>query len=179
MKPVPTLRRFDQLLASRGLRLDAVVVGGSALALLGITSRQTRDCDILFPQLPDEIQEAARAFAAQERDREDFLADDWLNNGPESLARDLPEGWLERTHVVFRGDALTLSSLHRMDLLRSKLFALCDRGIDRQDCVALAPTAEELAEIRPWLEERDANPDWPTHVRATLDDLRGTLRHGV
>lgn len=38
MKPVPTLRRFDDFLATRGLRLDAVVVGGSALALLGITN---------------------------------------------------------------------------------------------------------------------------------------------
>jgi hypothetical protein len=49
----------------------------------------------------------------------------------------------------------------------AKLFALCDRGIDIGDCIALAPTATVL----PWLELQDANPDWPAHVRVTLTDL--------
>ncbi len=61
----------------------------------------------------------------------------------------------------------------------SKLFALCDRGIDLQDCVALAPSAAELLEILPWLEKQDANPEWPAHVRVTLDDLQGRLAHGL
>jgi hypothetical protein len=66
-----------------------------------------------------------------------------------------------------------------MDLLRSKLFALCDRGTDLPDCVALAPTPDEIAVILPWLEQQDANPDWPAHVGATLHDLAGRLDHGV
>jgi hypothetical protein len=66
-----------------------------------------------------------------------------------------------------------------MDLLRSKLFALCDRGFDLGDCLALAPTAGELGAILPWLEQQDGNPDWPAHVRATLADLGGKLGHGV
>jgi len=38
--------------------------------------------------------------------------------------------------------------------------ANCDRGTDLPDCVALAPTAEELAECAPWLEVQDANASW-------------------
>jgi hypothetical protein len=61
----------------------------------------------------------------------------------------------------------------------SKVFALCDRGIDLNDCVALAPSTEELAAIEPWLSDQDANPDWPAHVRATLADLGRRVNHGV
>ena len=174
-----TISRFDAFLAARGLLLDGVVVGGTALGLLGVVSRQTRDCDILYPALSADILEAARAFAAQRRADGDALADDWLNNGPSSLADVLPEGWQTRTIVVFAGSAVTLRSLGRADLLRSKLFALCDRGIDLGDCLALQPTRAELRKLSAWLEVRDAHPDWPAHVRETLVDLGRRLGHGV
>lgn len=38
MLPRPTLEAFDTWLVSRSLQLDAIVVGGSALALLGVTA---------------------------------------------------------------------------------------------------------------------------------------------
>ena len=40
MRPRETLLAFDTYLADRGLRLDAVVVGGAALNLLGVISRR-------------------------------------------------------------------------------------------------------------------------------------------
>ncbi len=80
---------------------------------------------------------------------------------------------------IFEGQALVLGTLGRFDLLKSKLFALRDRGTDRPDCIALAPTAEELAECMPWLELQDGNELWPAHVRATIDDLARRLGHGV
>jgi hypothetical protein len=80
---------------------------------------------------------------------------------------------------AFKGRALVLEALSRLDLLRSKLFALCDQGLDIADCVALAPSAEELASILPWLEQQDTNPGWPAHVRATFGDLARRLGHGV
>ena len=92
MLPRPTIEAFDAWLAARSLRLDAIVVGGSALALLGVTDRQTRDFDILHPELPEEIAEAAREFAAHLRNEGVELADDWLNNGPMQLADVLPDG---------------------------------------------------------------------------------------
>jgi hypothetical protein len=64
--------------------------------------------------------------------------------------------------------------------LKSKLFALCDRGLDLPDCLALAlaPTPAELAEAAAWLEPQDLNPHWPAHVRTTLADLARRLGHG-
>jgi hypothetical protein len=179
MRPRDTLIAFDRYLMDRGLRLEAVVIGGAALNLLGLVSRPTKDCDILHPALPSEILEAARAFAAEVRIRGDTLADDWLNNGPASLGQHLPPSWQGRLQTVFTGQALLLRCLGRDDLIRSKLFALCDRGIDLADCLALAPTTDELATILPWLEQQDANPDWPAHVRATLADVARRLGHGV
>ena len=122
---------------------------------------------------------AGGAFAAEVRKGGDTLQDDWLNNGPASLAPQLPPGWQERLQPAFTGAAIELRSLGREDLLRSKLFALCDRAIDLGDCVALAPTAEELRTLLPWIEYQDANPHWPAHVQATLDDLAGRLGHGL
>lgn len=179
MNPDETIRRFDAFLHGQELSLDAVVIGGTALGLLGVTTRHTRDCDILYPDLPQAIREAAVAFARKSGSEGDPLSDEWLNNGPASLIKDLPSGWQERLQPVFQGVAITLRSLGRLDFLRSKLFALCDRGTDLPDCIALAPSLPELAEIAPWLEDQDAHPGWPDHVRATLEDLRGRLGDGV
>ena len=179
MNPKEVVAAFDLFLSARGLQLEAIVVGGTALSLLGTISRQTRDCDVLHPVLSKEILEAAASFAAEFRGTGEVLVDDWLNNGPISLKQDLPSGWEDRTQLAYQGRALTLFVLGRMDMLRSKLYALCDRAFDLPDCVALGPTPEELAVITPWLEQRDANPDWPDHVRATLDDLRERLTGDV
>jgi uncharacterized nucleotidyltransferase DUF6036 len=179
MFPGEILTGFDRFLASRGIRLEAVVIGGTALNLLGIVSRPTKDCDILDPPLSAPVLEAARAFAAQLRATGEALSEDWLNNGPMSLADALPAGWRERLQIVFEGTAIRLRCLGREDLLRSKLFALCDRSVDLGDCVALAPTSEELQAILPWLEQQDGNPEWPAHVRAALADLGRRLSDGV
>jgi hypothetical protein len=179
MLPRPTIEAFDSHLAALGLRFEAVVIGGSALALLGVTARQTRDFDILAPVLPQEIAEAARQFARAQRRLGIELIDDWLNNGPMHVGDALPKAWQLRTRPVFEGTALVLSTLGRADLLKTKLLALCDRGTDLPDCIALAPTAGELADAVIWLAEQDANPEWPAHVNATIADLAGRLGHGV
>lgn len=179
MHPDQTLSAFDQFLVAEGLRFEAVVIGGAALALLGITERQTRDCDVLDPVLPEEITRAAREFARQQRAAGADLADDWFNNGPRELAKVLPADWPERVIELRIGEGLTLRTLGREDMLRTKLFALCDRGFDLPDCLALEPTAVELAELQPWVALQDANPDWPAHVRATLADLGRRLGHAV
>lgn len=179
MLPRPTIEAFDAWLASRSLQLEAIVIGGSALALLGVTERQTRDVDILHPELPAEIVAAAQEFAVHLRGQGVELADDWLNNGPMQLAEALPDGWRRRVHSIFEGAALRLTVLGRADLLKTKLFALCDRGTDLADCIVLAPAREELDEAELWLAEQDTNPMWPEHVRSTLADLGRRLDHGV
>jgi hypothetical protein len=42
---------FDQHLATRKLRFEAVVIGGAALNLLGVVSRLTKDCGTLTPEI--------------------------------------------------------------------------------------------------------------------------------
>ncbi len=179
MMPRPTVEAFDRHLVGLGLRFEGVVIGGSALGLMGVIHRATRDFDILVPELPPSIAAAARGFARAQREVGDDLLDDWLNNGPMQLAEVLPVGWRERVVSIFQGRALDLSTLGSSDLLASKLFALCDRGTDLPDCIALAPTAEELAACLPWLELQDGNELWPAHVRATVAELGRRLGHGV
>ena len=179
MLPRPTIEAFDLYLRGLGLRFEGVVIGGSALGLMGVIHRPTRDFDILVPELPPAIAAAARAFAKAQRAAGAEIGDDWLNNGPMQLGDVLPAGWRERVRRIFEGQALVLTTLGSSDLLKTKLFALCDRGTDLPDCIALAPTAEELVECLPWLEQQDGNAQWPAHARATVADLARRLGHGV
>jgi hypothetical protein len=164
---------FDAYLASRGLGLQATVIGGAALQLLGIIERPTKDCEVLVPELSTEILAAADDFAVSASGGQ--LAPGWLNNGPASLVRSLPAAWSTRLQSLYVGAALELRTLAREDLLRSKLFALIDRNIDLLDCVALRPTRTELQALLPWLCDQDANADWPRYVRVVLDQLAQEL----
>jgi hypothetical protein len=179
MNPKQMIAQFDDFLVERKLEFEAVVVGGTALALLGVISRETRDCDILIPELPEKVKEASQDFAKHVSEKGLPLDRNWLNNGPSSLIQDLPSGWMNRTHPLFSGKAIHLRSLGRLDLLRSKLFALCDRSLDLQDCIALRPTQKEIDLILPWLKERDGNPDWSEHVENTCHDLIRRVNDGV
>jgi hypothetical protein len=179
MNPRATIAAFDDYLAARGTAFTGIVIGGTALALIGIVTRPTRDCDVLDPPIPAELAAHARSFATVRRAAGDPLAEDWFDAGPASLTGVLPSGWRERLIDAFVGRALRLRTLGRGDLLASKLFALCDRGTDLSDCLALAPTAAELALLQPWLEQQDANPDWQAHTRSVTTDLARRLGYGL
>lgn len=179
MKPMEIIPLFDRYLGDRGMAFEAIVVGGTALAFLGLIARETRDCDVVEPHLPEVILEASQTFAKHLGVRGVILRDDWLNNGPSSLADVLPDGWRNRLQVLYHGQTITLWSLGRSELIMSKVFALCDRGTDLTDCLALQPTAEELGVAASWLVQQDLHPDWPLHVRTTLDDLARRLGHGL
>ena len=179
MDPRTTISAFDDYLAHSGASFSGIVIGGTALALIGIVIRPTRDCDVLDPPIPAELMAHAKVFAAQRRALGDPLADDWFNAGPSSLTGVLPIGWRDRLSDAFSGRALRLRTLGRSDLLATKLFALCDRGTDLNDCLAFAPTSAELAAAQPWLEQQDLNPEWPAHTRNVIADLAQRLGHGV
>lgn len=179
MKPTEVVQQFDTFLLERRETFSAVVIGGAALAILGVVSRETRDCDILDPEIPKAILDASIVFAEQMTKQGYILRVDWLNNGPASLKRSLPPGWQNRLVPLFQGKTLSLQTLGRADLLKTKLFAFCDRGFDKQDCLALKPSSDELAECLPWVQQQDANPDWPKHVVKTLTALAKELGHGL
>ena len=163
---------FDRFLGNKGLQFEAVVIGGVAMQLLDLTDRVTKDCDVLAPEIPASLAEAARQFAVKHE-----LRPDWFNNGPASLVRDLPEDWRSNTVQLYQGQHLVLLSLGRLDLIRSKLFAFMDRGIDLDDLLRISPSLNELNRVTDWLKERDGNPDWPAYVDIRLKELREKL-HG-
>lgn len=157
---------FEIFLAKKGLLFEAVIIGGAAMQFLGLTERVTKDCDVLSPKITPDLKEASMDFA-----KEHGLSEDWLNNGPESLIRDLPSGWQENLVSLYEGKNLKLFTLSRLDFVRSKLFAFVDRGIDLEDLKGLKPTRSEIDQVKDWLKERDGNPDWPQYVEIRLGEL--------
>ncbi len=175
MKPNEILQQFDAYLTAQGLSFDAIVIGGAALAILGTITRETQDCDVLSPKIPDDIQAAAKEFSRKIIAKGGDLKSDWFNNGPASLMEVLPKEWRTRTQALFSGQALNLQTLGRSDLLLSKFFAYCDRQQDLPDCIALKPTKTEILDSIDWLRYQDANPGWPDHVNKSMAALAKRL----
>ena len=65
--------------------------------------------------------------------------------------------------------------LGRPDLLKTKLFALCDRDIDLEDCIRLAPSKEELIFSIAWVKSQDGHHKWPERVDIVLENLAKRL----
>lgn len=175
MKPNEIIVKFDAFLKAKKASFTGITIGGAALNLLGIISRETKDCDILDPDIPKAILNLAIEFAKTARAEGIVIRDDWFNNGPDSLKKNLPKDWRNNLQVAFKGEVLTLFTLTRENLLKTKLVALCDRGTDKVDCIALRPTKEELHAAMDWVKYQDANPDWPKHVEEILADLAKDL----
>lgn len=165
---------FDEYLGEKGLSFSGTIIGGAALIVMKVLDRVTQDIDCLDPKIPDEIKKASVEFAEGRAD-DLALKENWLNNGPARLKLDLPKGWRMHVIQIYEGKHLRLYTLGRLDLLRSKLFAYCDRQQDLEDCEALCPTVDELQTCLSWLVERDANPMWPAHVKTSLHRLAEKL----
>ncbi|TWW08691.1 hypothetical protein E3A20_21800 [Planctomyces bekefii] len=148
--PIEVLRRFDELLQSKGLEFkDGVVIGGTAISLLYRHERFTQDVDLLTP-IPPLVKAASREFAAKEG-----LAEDWLNNRVVNLDNCKPMGWGKDLVPLFEGVSLSLYSVSRINLLRIKLFAACDRAegmaIDLPDVKSMNPTRVEVGDATQWV----------------------------
>lgn len=167
---------FDKYLKSNGLHFEAIIIGGAALNILDISSRKTKDVDCLDPEIPVQIKIASQDFAKIRPDLE--LDVSWLNNGPQTLKKDLPAGWRNRLVPLYQGEALFFEVLGRDDLLKSKLFAYCDRITpDFEDLKNLSPSSAELKQAINWVKERDAHSDWPGHVDKAFIILGKALGH--
>lgn len=167
-QPHEIITHFDQYLAAQQLSFEAIVIGGAALSLLGVITRTTRDVDLLTSPIPPIISRHAKLFAHAEG-----LAENWLNDAPQSLKKELPPGWELRIQKVFQGSALILWTLARPHLIISKLYAACDRDADdARDLLAMTPTDEELQDAYEWVASLDGNPEWPTHVSSVVQRLK-------
>lgn len=182
MQPAEVIPAFDEFLAVRGLRFAGVIIGGSALVLLGVVQRTTEDCDVLDPGIPSSVREAAEAFADErgiDRDWFNCKAHDFV-----TIEGCVPGGWRERLRTVFRGKALQLQTLGAHDLLCTKLVALIDRGTDFDDCVALQPTANDLVAAWPFVAAYEGNPEsraqyWIPLARMQMERLAKRLGYDV
>jgi hypothetical protein len=172
-------------LASGGVQVSIVVVGGAALALRGWVPRATQDVDVIAladddgrlarPRFPEVLMRAVQRVA-----RDFNLPDDWLNAAvgaqwqaglPDGLEADLE--W-----QAFRGLRVGLAG--RATLIALKLFAAVDRGprsVHLQDLVALDPTDPELCHARAWVVTQDIAVEWPRLVEEVVDHVRTRRRH--
>jgi len=153
------------VLESRGFSYEVLVVGGSSLLLLGVTTCPTADLDVVgladggiyrsADPLPGPLADAvADVGLALE------LAPNWLNAGPASLMDfGLPEGLEERV-TIRRYDGLAIHLAGRLDLICIKLYPAVDQGPRSKhfgDLQDLAPTRDELLFAARWTLTHDTS----------------------
>lgn len=170
------LGALGEQLEARGVTLEVVVIGGSALTALGFVRRATRDVDLLAIADKGELRLAkplpeallsARAAVAQ-----DFGLDEtWLNAGPTDLLTwGLPEGFMSRVVTRRYGSSLAVHFAGRVDQVHFKLFAMVDQGGGRHeaDLRALAPTPAELVAAARWSVTQDPSAGYRSVLAEAL-----------
>ena len=165
----PLLRELNDALAIEGAEpVDWIVCGGTALGILGLVQRPTRDVDVIsgwssatlqivqIDCFPPAVERAiVRVADAHSELKSPGItnAKPWVNLGPKGLLDfGLPPGCTERLTPRTIGTHLTLRLPDRRDLIAFKLFAAVDAAHGRQpvhksDLRALAPNEEELREF--------------------------------
>jgi len=162
-----------------GGHVALVVIGGAALAALGLVLRTTKDVDVLgeadvknekiyikkIVDFPDFLKKAASKV------QRDFnLPEDWLNLGPVSqLDLGFPEGFESRLIEKRYGDNLTIYFAGRLDLIHFKLFAAIDRGgYHVQDLIELDPSVEEIELAAKWVLTQDVSSEFKSLLKNFL-----------
>ncbi len=171
---------LGDLLADRGTPYDLVLIGGGALLLVGLTTRATKDLDVVALAQPEGWRSASPLpgpLAAAIRDVAAALdlAADWLNPGPTDLLKlGLPPGFADRA-TAERFGALTVRYASRVDQVALKLYAAADHWPTHskhlQDLLVLAPTPSELDAAAAWCLTHDPSPGFRDV------QLRPLLRH--
>lgn len=172
MLPSEIIKAFDNFLAKRGVKVEAIAIGGGALNIAGYTTRATVDVDLLLPKLSAELKSLAEEFRIEMKKKGTELIPNWLNNGPDQFIPHLMKGWEKRTVEIFSGKAIQLKTLSRIELLGTKLIGLGDRfDRDENDIVELKPSKEEMLEAYEWAKSYDANPEWGNHLKKRLKPI--------
>jgi hypothetical protein len=158
------LMALAEQLSRAGQKYDLVVIGGSALLALGLTSRSTQDVDVVALAAGTVLVEALPLplplVRARDRVARDFkIPQDWLNS---EAARDmirlgLPDGFTGRLTVREYAPSLTVRFASRVDQIHFKLHAAVDRagGKHLADLQALHPGPHELLAAARWARTHD------------------------
>jgi len=177
--------------------ISLVVCGGSALNVLNIAHRTTRDVDVLaiVEETKNGIQ--LRYGRPLPKDFCDLVAkvghdlglpDDWLNMGPKAVIQvyGAPPGMTERWERREYGPSLTVYFVSRLDQVHFKLLAAADPKAEPRHLEDLSqrirPTAEEhqdnvgdkavLGAIASWMTERDKSMKWRGLAQRTISAAR-------
>ena len=158
---------------------EIVVIGGSALAALGLVERATRDVDLVAVAKDGELRSAEplpeTLRVARDRVARDFDLDgNWLNSGPTGLLMwGLPEGFLSRIVTRRYGQALAVHFAGRLDQIHFKLYAMVDQagGRHEADLRALRPSREELIAAAHWSMTHGPSPGYRTVLKEALSAL--------
>lgn len=189
IEPIPerALRAVGDLLKYEGEKVDIVILGGSAMILLGLVHRVTTDVDILaladdtatgvkLLTRPDKLPDALiRAISRVAGDL--GLRPDWMNTAPGGQwDTGLPPG-LENRLEWRDFSNLRVGLVSRYDLIFFKLYAAADdvgpASVHYQDLLALRPSPEELRDAVAWIATQDTSPDFAGIVREVARRARG------
>lgn len=161
---------------------ELLVCGGSALNVLDLVQRTTKDVDVLAyvkrnhagnvskfsnadplaPELISAVKKVARDFN---------LPENWFNPGPASAVDfGLPERIMERVATKNYGRKLVLHFLGRTDQIHFKLYAAVDQGLGKHydDLLALSPKGEELEKAARWSMTHDPSEGYRQSIKDLL-----------
>ena len=171
----------EQLEAIGYPSIEIVVCGGSALNVLDLNERVTRDIDVLAfvsndgerPQLVAAYFDERFSEAAEKVARDFRLPKDWINNGPtEQVKSGLPAGLYERLETRVYGDNLTAHFTSRFDLIHLKLYAAVDRAGDHlEDLIKLEPGTFGIESAAARCLTQDVSPAFKGELLGLLEHL--------
>lgn len=175
---VTAFELLDEFLTSgKSAPVWLVVGGGSALLVQRVSSRQTKDVDVMalrewegnivraYP-LPDPVKQAAAKVAEELR-----LDPDWLNGAASLHGIDLsllPSWFWQELVTREYGKNLKISFIGRKGLILLKLSAALDRDQrrDMEDLACLNASSDELVDLLHWvlrnLHETSTHPKLPS-----------------
>jgi len=163
-----------------------VICGGSALNVLNVAQRITRDVDVLAiveetesgivlrhdRALPDDFRKVV-AWVAHDLQ----LEEDWLNMGPKDVLAvyGVPEGMTKRWEERNYGPSLKAFFISRMDQVHFKLLAAIDpraRARHLEDLVQrIKASEEEVRTAVDWLLNRETSSQFRDRVRLVVRAL--------
>jgi hypothetical protein len=162
--------------------IELLVCGGSALNVLGLVRRATKDVDVLAYIGRSERGETflikadfltpELATAAKKVARDFDLPDDWLNTGPASAVDlGLPNGFMGRVATRVFGNKLAIHFLGHDDQIHFKLYAAVDQGPGKHldDLSALKPTTEEIENAARWTMTHDVSDGYKQTLKNLLE----------
>ena len=166
--------------------ISLAVCGGSALNVLNIARRTTRDVDVLaiVKQTAEGIQLRSdrplpKDFCSlvAEVGHDLGLQDDWLNMGPKDVLQvyGAPPGMTDRWERREYGLSLTVYFVSRLDQVHFKLLAAADPKAEPrhlEDLVQrIKPTVEEVRAAVGWLLGRETSSWFRGNVRRAVEAL--------